>query len=82
MATLTFYGPLSDVMGRVRAVDIGAGPVSLRALVARLEAETPELRDALSRTRVSYAVNNVMASPDATVGDGDDIALLPPFSGG
>ena len=82
MVTLTFYGPLSDIMGRKRIVDIGAGPVSIRSLVARLEEDDPEFRAALLRMRVNYARNNVMASADEIAADGDDIALLPPFSGG
>lgn len=82
MATVTFYGPLSDIMGRTRAVEIGAGQISLRSLVDRLAKDHPELGVALERMRVTYARNNVIASPDDFVEDGDDIALLPPFSGG
>ncbi|MEK7265092.1 MAG: MoaD/ThiS family protein [Pseudomonadota bacterium] len=82
MATLTFYGPLSDIMGRKRVVEIGPHPVSIRSLVARLEDEAPELRAALSRMRVNYARNNAMVSPEEMASEGDDIALLPPFSGG
>lgn len=82
MAVMTFYGPLSDIMGRKRVIDIGAGPVSIGALVARLEENDPDFRDALLRMRVRYAKNNAMASADELVSDGDEIALLPPFSGG
>ncbi len=82
MATLTFYGPLSDIMGRKRAVEIGTEAVSIRGLIGRLEEDNPELRAALSRMRVNYARNNVMTSLEDMVSEDDDIALLPPFSGG
>lgn len=82
MATVTFYGPLSDIMGRKRAIEIEAGGVSLRGLIERLEADEPEFRAAVARMRVKYARNDGIASLDDIVSDGDDIAVLPPFSGG
>lgn len=82
MATITFYGPLSDIMGRKRAVEIGAGGVSLRRLIEMLEQGEPELKAALARMRVKFARNDEIALPEEKVFDGDDIAVLPPFSGG
>lgn len=82
MATITFYGALSDIMGRKRSVEIGAGGVSIGQLVETLELEAPEFRAALSRMRIKFARNDVIASPDEKAFDGDDIAVLPPFSGG
>ncbi len=82
MATVTFYGPLSDIMGRKRAVEIGAGGMSIRGLIEWLEAGEPEFRTALARMRVKFARNDEIASPEDMVSDGDDIAVLPPFSGG
>jgi len=82
MAVVTFYGPLSDIMGRTRIVDIGAKAVSIRSILARLEEEEPALRETLARLRVSIAMNNQMTSPDAMATETDDIAILPPFSGG
>lgn len=82
MATITFYGPLSDIMGRKRSVEIGAGGVSIHGLIETLEQGEPEFRAALARMRVKFARNDVIASPEEKVFDGDDIAVLPPFSGG
>lgn len=82
MATVTFYGPLSDIMGRKRAVEIGAGGVSIRGLIERLEAGEPELQAALARMRVKFTRNDEMVSLEDWVSDGDDVAVLPPFSGG
>jgi len=82
MAVVTFYGPLSDIMGRTRIVNIGAGGASIRSILARLEEDEPALRDALERMRVRCAKNDVMTSPDALVAEADEVAILPPFSGG
>jgi molybdopterin converting factor small subunit len=82
MAAITFYGPLSDIMGRNRSVEICAGGVSIRGLIETLEQGEPEFRAALSRMCVKFARNDVIVAPDEKVFDGDNIAVLPPFSGG
>lgn len=53
---------------------------TLADLVLRLEADFPRLVEA--RGRIRYAVNLAYAGPSTTLGDGDEIALIPPVSGG
>jgi molybdopterin synthase catalytic subunit len=45
-----------------------------------LAAQLPALRDHLRR--VAYALNREYAAKDATLSDGDELALIPPVSGG
>lgn len=76
---LVFIGRLEDVAGAAeRQVETVA---SLDRLLAYLE---PELADALRGDRIRIAVNGaVVKDPDAVVlADGDEIAFLPPVSGG
>ena len=58
---------------------LSAGATVRRA--GELIAETtPALRDLLPR--VAFAVNREYAKPDAILHDGDELALIPPVSGG
>lgn len=76
---LLFLGRLEDTAGaperRVDAVD------SLTELLAGLE---PELASALRADRVRLAVNGALVADRSTqfLNDGDEIAFLPPVSGG
>jgi molybdopterin converting factor subunit 1 len=66
----------------------GAGELSLElpaeasvsTAVARIAQERPAIRDLLSRT--ALAVNREYVKPDAILNDGDELALIPPVSGG
>ena len=79
MAMILFFGRLQDALGtrsltaalppRVRDTD------SLRAWLGR---DHPALRD----PSVRIAVNAELRAGNAPIGDGDEIAFLPPMSGG
>jgi molybdopterin synthase catalytic subunit len=45
-------------------------------------AALPSLAETLARTPVGMAVNRAYASPDTALGPGDELALIPPISGG
>ena len=53
---------------------------TLAALIERLEAECPRLVEA--RGQLRFAVNEQYAADDATLKTGDEVALIPPVSGG
>lgn len=77
--TLLFLGKLADVAGAGElAVPAGQG---LDAVLAGLE---PELASALRGERVRLALNGALLSDAAAVvlADGDELAFLPPVSGG
>ncbi len=76
---LVFLGRLADVAGAPMLEVEGAS--SLGAIQARLEAQ---LTEALSGPRIRIAVNGTLvADPTSlSIGDGDEIAFLPPVSGG
>lgn len=84
MATLLFFGRLSDAAGR--SSDTIALPEQARTTEALLDWITlrePELGAALAHPSVRIAVNQRLASDrDITLNDTDEIAFLPPMSGG
>lgn len=77
---LVFLGPLEDVAGMpTMALDID-GPVSLADIAERLE---PELAVAITAAKVRLALNGqVIGAAEMRAGNGDELAFLPPVSGG
>lgn len=75
-----FFGVLKDLAGKSSDVlDLQDG-VSLRDLLAHYETQIPRLKETLPS--IALAVNQEYADPDATLKAGDEVALLPPVSGG
>lgn len=76
---LLFLGKLADLAGTDER-DVG-GPIDWAGLVAALE---PELAEAVQAAKVRVAVNGALLTDKSAlnVQDGDEIALLPPVSGG
>jgi molybdopterin synthase catalytic subunit len=61
------------------AVELPAG-ADIAGLVAKLSADYPAAR--LPARRFTAAVNRAYAPPDRVLADGDEVALIPPVSGG
>ncbi len=53
---------------------------SVRDVIAQYESQIPRLKDSLSS--IALAVNQQYASPETKLNDNDEVALLPPVSGG
>jgi molybdopterin converting factor small subunit len=51
-------------------------------LKKRLSKELPAIAEALGSRSILVSVNQEFAHDDAVVKDGDEVAFLPPFSGG
>lgn len=56
------------------------GDATPAALAAQLAARDPRFADLLARTRI--AVRAEFAAPDTLLHEGDEVAFLPPMSGG
>jgi len=68
---------------RAGVSDIGVDlsePATVADASKALVAQHPELADLLPR--VAYAVNRDYARTDSPLADGDEVAVLPPVSGG
>ena len=75
-----FFGMLKDLAGKASdVVELYEG-ASIRDLLSHYEAQIPRLKGALPS--IALAVNQQYASPDAKLKSDDEIALLPPVSGG
>ena len=78
--TVRLFARLRDIAGASDLERELSGGATARALWEVLASEFPEL--APYRATVSVAVNEEYARMDAPLTDGDDIAFLPPVSGG
>ena len=75
-----FFGVLRDITGmREDSVTIEAGS-RLETVYEHYAARFPKLRDVSSS--IVLALNQQFSEPAATVSDGDEVAFLPPVSGG
>ena len=76
---LLFLGKLEDVAGAERRDVAHAG--SLADVVGALE---PDLQAILGKERIRMAVNGVLVADPSSIAlaDGDEVAFLPPVSGG
>ncbi len=77
--TVRLFASLRERAGRDRLVFEVEPACRLGTLLARLEAELPFLHAA---GRLAIAVNEEYARPETELAEGDEIALIPPVSGG
>jgi molybdopterin synthase catalytic subunit len=75
-----FFGVLKDLAGKSSdLLDLHDG-ASIREVIAHYEAQIPRMKTAL--TSAAMAVNQHYAEPGTRLNESDEIALLPPVSGG
>ena len=75
-----FFGVLKDVAGRGNDVIDLPEPAKLSDLLVRLQQQAPRLSAHFPSTAMS--INQEYARPDSALKNGDEVALLPPVSGG
>jgi molybdopterin synthase catalytic subunit len=81
MVTIKLFALLKDKALRGELTIIFEGG-TVSDLLQQVSEEYPELRDILSCGRILVSVNQEVVKPDALVKNGDEVALMPPFSGG
>ena len=75
-----FFGLLKDVVGRASDALELHEPATVADVLEHYKARVPELRKFLPS--VALSVNQHYAGPGTSLGSGDEVALLPPVSGG
>lgn len=77
---ILFFGMLKELAGQASdTIDLAEG-ASVAEVLRHYESQIPRLKEAMSSLAV--AVNQEYARPDTKLNAGDEIALLPPVSGG
>lgn len=85
MITIRFFAMLKKLAGR-EAVEMSVSPnggrMTVRDLLARLDGEMPQVVALIREKKVMLSVNQEFAEEGTLLRDGDEIGVLPPFSGG
>jgi molybdopterin synthase catalytic subunit len=81
MVTVKLFAILKDRAQRGELIlDYASGTIT--ELLRDVARECPELAGFLTSDRIMVSVNYEFVKKDALVKDGDEVALMPPFSGG
>lgn len=82
MAQLLFFGRLGDLAGGVERRIGLSEPHSINDLIGVIAQSERLLASALGEDRTRFAINGTIVDGDALVEDDDELAFLPPVSGG
>lgn len=75
-----FLGPAKELTGRNEVVLTLPEGASVATAISKLLREFPKLEDRLTHYR--FAINSDYADENTLLKDGDELALIPPVSGG
>ena len=82
MITLKYFASLKSIAEKEEdQLDI-KNPITLDQLSDIISKTTPKMGEMIREKKVLISVNQEMASVDTIIHDGDEVAFLPPFSGG
>jgi molybdopterin synthase catalytic subunit len=81
MIIVKLFAILKDIVG-TGEIKISTSPTTVSELLQQLSNHYPELSPILSRGGILISINQEFAKPDSQLKDGDEVALMPPFSGG
>lgn len=83
VAQVVFFGKLGDIAGgKDRQITIAKTGTTLMLLIDEIANGDLVLAQALTDISVRYVVNGEMVAASVRVSDDDEIAFLPPVSGG
>ena len=82
MVKVRLFARLKDLAGRPEFNLALSRPMPLSGLWRQLQPEIPQIMDWVKEKRVLVAVNQEMATEETVIHDGDEVGLMPPFSGG
>jgi len=78
-----FFGPLKDLMGYGQTeIDLPASISTRAALVDFLAQGNTHMSEALNAPTVRIIINNEIAVDDGDLSNAQELAFLPPLSGG
>jgi len=82
MITLKYFASLKSIAEKEEdRLDI-ENPITLDQLSDIISKTAPKMGEMIREKKVLVSINQEIASVDTIIHDGDEVAFLPPFSGG
>ncbi|MZG53287.1 MAG: MoaD/ThiS family protein [Nitrospinae bacterium] len=82
MITVKFFASLKAIAEREEDHIEIENSISMDQLSDIISKTSPKMGDIIRDKKVMISVNQEMADSDTIIHDGDEVAFLPPFSGG
>lgn len=82
MVTVKYFANLRQLAGKDEDQFELSGETTLEQFSNVIGKEMPQIGEMVRQKKIMVSINFDVASLDALVRDGDELALLPPFSGG
>ena len=82
MVTLKYFASLKTIAGKdEECLDLG-NETTVQKLSEILAKTTPQIGEMIQGKKILVSVNQDVATLSTVIHDGDEVAFLPPFSGG
>ena len=82
MITVKYFASLRSLAGKEEdRLNLGS-ETTLERLGEEISKTAPKIGEMMRGKKVMISVNHEVVVPGAVIRDGDEVALLPPFSGG
>ncbi len=81
MITIKYFANLREIAGKSEE-QIDSSNLTLESFCELLEHTQPKIADLIRLKKIMVSVNHDVAELNTIIHEGDEIALLPPFSGG
>jgi len=82
MITVKYFASLRSVTGKEEEQFSMGSETTLEKLSEEISKSAPKLGEMIRGNKIIVSVNMDVVQSGAVIKDGDEIALLPPFSGG
>jgi molybdopterin converting factor subunit 1 len=82
MISIKYFANLREVAGKESEELTASDGMKLEDLCNQLANSQSQIVEMVRQKNVMVAINQEMANMDSEIKDGDEIAFLPPFSGG
>ena len=81
MITVLFFASLKETIGQ-GSMSVTLTDVKLSRLVEHIVSDQPAWREALTAENIVVSVNQEIVREDVMLATGDEVAFLPPVTGG
>ena len=82
MITVKFFASLKIIAEKEEEQIEVQSSISMDQLSDIISKTSPKMGDIIRDNKIMISVNQEMADADTVIHDGDEVAFLPPFSGG